>query len=191
MKWLPGQPVTYATERFKIRSLLPADVTDEYVGWWNDPEVQAGFQSPPRNWTAAQAKDHIRIYNNKDNFQLGIFDIMTGKMIGFISVQLDAGKRIAIPVLCIGDKAYWGQRVSIEVAAPLFEFFFDEVGVDKIEGRVKGNNKASFAILKHFKFKNEGCLRKRMKGLDVDYVDLHVWGLLKEEWQARRKKAKA
>ena len=38
--WRPGSPLAFETERFRLRSLAPADITEAYVGWWNDEEIR-------------------------------------------------------------------------------------------------------------------------------------------------------
>lgn len=191
MTWQPGQPISAKTERFIIRSLLPGDINEAYVRWWNDPEIQKGFQSSPKNWGKEDALAHLRQFNNKDKFMLGIFLKENSTLIGYITARLDPEKRVAKPNVCIGDKTYWAKHVATEVTRPFLAFCFNGLGVEKVEGHIMGFSLASIAIFRHFGFKKEGQIRKRVKGAENEYVDLFIFGLLKEEWLAREEKAKA
>ncbi len=67
--WNPSGPLILETERFKLRPLVPADATDDYISWWNDEEIQAGLGKPPRNWDRAQAQRHISSFDNRRRFR--------------------------------------------------------------------------------------------------------------------------
>ena len=54
-------------------------------------------------------------------------------------------------------------------------------GVRRIELRVEADNKRAINFYKKLGFEAEGTLRKYMKReSDVDYVDVHIMGLLLE-----------
>jgi len=58
------------------------------------------------------------------------------------------------------------------------------LGARKAEGRVKGTNPASIALLELSGFRKEGQLRGRAKGAAGEWVDLHIYGLFRDEWLA-------
>jgi len=184
--WRPGQPYNFETECFYIRTLTPDDVNEDYLGWWNDAEIQRGFGFPPRNWTMENALEHVRQFNNRDKFHFGIFIKGSNELIGFYTAFYEPDLGIAIPNICIGNKAYWGKKTGTEVGLAFFDFGFNVLGARKAEGRVKGDNPASIALLKLSGFKKEGQLRGRAKGADGAWVDLHIYGLFREEWLASK-----
>ena len=184
--WQPGQPIRFETERFYIRSLQTRDVNETYLSWWNDPEIQAGFGFPARNWTMQDAIAHVQQFDNRVKFHLGIFVKETNEMIGFYTLFYEPEMRIAVPNICIGDKSQWKQHAATEVGGAFFNFGFNVLGANKAEGRIKGDNPASIAMLEFFGFKKEAQLRQRVKGVNGEFVDLHIYGLLKEEWQASK-----
>ena len=185
--WQPGQPLQIQTERFVMRSLFPQDANEEYLRWWNDAEIQKGFNNQPRNWTVQQAAKHIASFNNQTKFHLGVFPKDTGKLIGFYTLIFDPRQKFASANICLGDKAYWGKKVSTELCRPVMEFSFNILGAEKCGGTVKGFNLASSAIFLGLGFKKEGQLRKHVIGPDGKRTDVFHYGLLKEDWLAQKK----
>lgn len=183
--WRPGQPLKIETERFIVRSLTADDVNEDYVSWWNDPEIQQGFGNPPRGFTIESARQHVVKFNNKNNFHLGIFLKSTGKLIGFYAITVDHRQKISKANLCIGDKSLWSKGTATEIAIAAMKIRFEEMGVEKIEGEIRGDNRASMALYDKLGFKKEGTLRKQGIGPGGKRIDIHLYGLLKREWQER------
>jgi len=183
--WQPGQPLAFETERFVVRSMVPNDVNEDYVNWWNDPEIQKGFGNPPRNFTFERARVHVSKFDNKRNFHLGIFSKETGKLVGFYAFTVDFKQKISKANVCIGDKSLWSKGVASEVAVASMRFRFKTLGAEKIEGEVRGNNKASMRLYDKMGFTREGTLRSQGVGPGKKRIDIHLYGLLKSEWQER------
>ena len=182
IQWQPGEPLRIETKRFYLRSLSPRDAGPVYTSWWNDAEIQKGFDFPPRNWDMKKATNHVRQFNNRDKFHLGIYVKSSDELIGFYTLFVEPAIGIAVPNICIGNKNYWGNHTATEVGEPFLDFIFKVLGANKIEGHLRGANLASIAILKHFGFAKEGQLRQRVAGIRGERADLHIYGLLKEEW---------
>ncbi len=182
--WQPGEPLSIETKRFYVRTFTPDDVNETYLGWWNDAEIQKGFGFPPRNWDLKMATDHVRQFNNRDKFHFGIYLKSNDELIGFYTFFVESDIGIAVPNICIGNKNYWGKHTATEVVTPFFDFIFKVLGANKIEVRIRGANPASIGILKHFGFTKEGQLRQRVEGIGGGRADLHIYGMLKEEWLA-------
>lgn len=183
--WRPGQPVVVETEHYRLRSLTDADATDVYVGWWNDPEIQASLGFPARNWTRAQAAAHIRKFNNRTSFHLGIFPRDRSEPVGFFTIFLES-PQLARTNVVIGDKAFWGRKVVLEVREKAFDFVFETLGVEKIYGQVDARNFPAIFNYKAQGFTREGVLRKHTRAMDGTLHDIIMFGMLREEWRARQ-----
>jgi len=181
--WQPGQPLKLETGRLIIRSLTPDDITEEYVSWWNDPDIQKGFGNPPRGFTLERARQHAAKFNNKTNFHLGIFLKKTGRLVGFYSMTLDLRQKVSTANICIGDKSLWSKGVASEVGRAAIKIRFEDMGIEKLEGQVRDNNQASMKIYEKIGFRKEGTLRRHGFGPGGKRIDIHVFGLLKDEWQ--------
>lgn len=183
MSWQPGQPVNLETERFRLRSLTPEDANDAYVSWWNDPEIQQGFNNPSRNWGRRQAEQNIAKFDNRNRFHLGIFCKKTGEMIGFFTIAVDPRNALSSANICIGDKSYHRKGVAMEISRAMIDFRFRNLGVKKIMGKVMGKNQASLNLYKKLGFELEAVAKQSLQGLSGERTDIYYYGLLKEEWE--------
>ena len=182
--WQPGQLLQVQTERFVLRSLVPADADEVYTSWWNDAEIQQGFNSPPRNWNRERAARHIQQFNNKDKFHLGIYTKDIGQLIGFFAMFVDHAQIVTKTNVCIGNKTYWGQDVVLEVRARMLDFLFNRLAMEKVEGEILGRNLPSIYNYKAQGFTAEGVRRKQIKTFDGGRTEIYHFGLLKQEWIA-------
>jgi len=184
--WQPGTILKLETEHYLLRSLTGEDASEAYISWWNDPDVQASLGFEPRGWDWSHAVRHIQRFDNRRNFHLGIFPKGESLPIGFVSVFIEHGNR-ALTNTVIGNRAYWGRRVVLEVRERIFDFLFDEIGVAKVYGRVESRNFASIFNYKAQGFTCEGVLRQHGLGIDGKRCDTLMFGLLRDEWKSQAK----
>jgi ribosomal-protein-serine acetyltransferase len=121
---------------------------------------------------------------DEDGFQAGIWQ--KGRLIGSVGLHyLDWRVRST-------EIGYWlearsqGQGIMTKVVAVLCEYLFDEYRLRRIEIRCDPANRRSRALPERLGFTEEGVLRQVCWGTHGPY-DHVVYGLLAEEWQARRK----
>jgi len=184
--WRPGDPLVLETENYSLRSLSPVDATPEYISWWNDAEIQGGRGLGPRKWGRQEAERHIRQFNNRQSFHLGIFPHDENGSIGTITFDLK-GHKLAKTGIVIGNKHYWGKKVPLEVRARVFDFLFMEMGMEKIAGAVMARNFSAVFNYKAQGFTCEGVLRKQLIGPDGEREDYLIFGLLRDEWMDQKK----
>jgi ribosomal-protein-alanine N-acetyltransferase len=182
--WQPGMPLQLKTERFHLRSLVPEDADDTYTSWWNDEEIQRGFNSPARNWDTERAAKHIRQFNNKNRFHLGIFPKDTNQLIGFFAMLVNYRPRVAKTNVLLGNRDYWGKGVVLEVRARLLEFLFERLQMEKVAGEILGRNLSSIYNYKAMGFRAEGVQRSHILAVSGGRADVYHFGMLREEWKA-------
>lgn len=188
-RWTPGVSLATETERFNIESLNPDSVNDSYLGWWNDPKVQDGLNMPPRGWSMTEAKRHVRKFDNRTSWHLGITDKASGRLIGFFALFWMPQVRIARSNIVIGEQDFWGKRVVTEVRHHMMSFIFEELNAVKLKGEIMGRNLPSIFNYQEQGFTNEGVLRAELIKYDGSgRVDKYLFGLLKTEWLAKQKK---
>ena len=77
------------------------------------------------------------------------------------------------------DKTKVRPKETIVMFNGIFEFLFDQLGVARVTGLLRGKNEDARRINERFGFRLEGIMRKAF--LDDD---LHVYGFLAEEYRA-------
>lgn len=187
--WTPGLPVALETGRFFIRSLGRLDVDERFLGWLKDPEVMETLNNPATGMTAEQLTRYIERFDNKAAFLLGVYCKETLLLVGFYAVTCDLPNRLAQTSVAIGDKSYWGKKVVLESRAAIIDFLFEEAGIEKVWGMPFARNFPSVFNYRAQGFRCEGILVKHRLGLKGERIDQCVFGILKEEWQARKRPA--
>lgn len=83
------------------------------------------------------------------------------------------------------DRALWGQGLVTEAMTALLDFAFDTVGLHRVFGDCDPRNAASARVLEKLGFTREAHLRQNwwLKG---EWCDSLIYGLLEDEWRARR-----
>jgi ribosomal-protein-serine acetyltransferase len=83
------------------------------------------------------------------------------------------------------EAAQQGKGVITRCCATLLDYLFDEMGLHRVEIRCGAGNTRSCAIPERLGFTREGVARQG-EWVNDRWVDLVVWGMLEEEWRARR-----
>lgn len=152
------------TDRLLLRPFVIEDAEVMYRNWANDPEVTKFLTWPPHESvqvTKDLLADWISQYCNNDFYHWTIVLKEEGEEpVGSISVVLkeDEIKMVHIGY-CIG-KRWWRQGITSEALARLVKFFFEEVGVNRIELKHDVNNPNSGKVMKKCGLQFEGTHRE-------------------------------
>lgn len=191
MVWVPGQPLRLETENYIIRSLTPNDITEDYVSWWSDAEVMEGVARPLKPLPKQHHQQRVaKQFDNRKSFHLGVYDKKIDLLVGFITIFANPFHRTATTNTIIGNRAYWGRGLVLECRGAVIDFIFNELRIDKLSGKPIARNAPSIFNYKAQGFKTEGLLRKEWRYEDGRRVDVAVFGLFKDEWEAHKAKQK-
>src|SRR5690349_16374628 len=104
------------TERLELRELETGDVSPEYVGWLNDPEVSRYLETRHSRQDEANVTRFVeRVRDSEDEFLFGIFLRDSGRHIGNIKVgPIREHHSLADVSLLIGARDCWGQGYAAE-----------------------------------------------------------------------------
>lgn len=177
------------TERLILRPFVVEDAEIMYKNWASDPEVTKFMTWPPHESvqvTRSLLEDWISQYNNKEFYHWTIILKESGdEPIGSISVvsKDDAIQMVHIGY-CIGRK-WWKQGITSSALAALIQFFFEEVGVNRIELKHDTNNPNSGRVMMKCGLKYEGT--HRAAGLNnLGICDSAVYGILAKDYFAAK-----
>lgn len=190
MVWHPGQILETETKRFVLRSLTPAEVTPEYIAWWNDEELQAGFGTQSRGWGRAEVLNNLKRFDNYKAFHLGIFQKPDKRLVGFFTINMDHTHKVSTANFLLGERSLWGTGVLLEIKVHLMDFMFNTLGAEKLETKIYGRNLRSIFSSKALGFASEGILKKHRAQKPPDQQDVYLFGLTKDEWLALKKEGK-
>lgn len=175
------------TERLVLRRFTVEDAESMYHNWASDEEVTKYLTWPAHNSLeiTENTVDHwVSQYTQEDFYHWAIVPKELGQPIGTIGAvnQNNAIGMVHIGY-CIG-KDWWGQGYMSEALNCLIEFFFEEVGVNRIESRFDPRNPGSGKVMEKCGLQYEGISRQSDQN-NQGICDAAHYALLVEDYVAK------
>lgn len=145
--------------RIALRQLQKADVTQDYVGWMNDPEINRYLESRHDTLTLADCQKFVED-RLADAWLFGIFVKDGGRHVG--NIKLGSINRLyqrGDVGYLIGDRSCWGQGIATEAVGLVTRFGFGQLGLHRIEAGCYADNLASLRVLMKSGYTVEGFMR--------------------------------
>jgi ribosomal-protein-alanine N-acetyltransferase len=128
--------VTLETERLILRRFTLDDAEAMFRNWCNDPDVTKWLMWEPHasvDVTHEILDRWVAAYENADNYQWAIVPRDLNEPIGDIAVVKSDDRYKMVHIgYCIG-KPWWRKGYMSEALARLVRFFFEDVGVNRVE----------------------------------------------------------
>jgi len=156
-----------------IRELLPSDVTEEYVSWLNDPEINKYLECRYMTHTIESTIKYVEnMYNSKDNILFGIFH--KDKHIGNVKLGdiHHVYKRCFHSVFL--SKEYWGSGAVLIAGILAEEFAFKKLCLHKIYSGIYATNKAAMAASMRMGWKKVGIYKDHAVDANGNYIDWYI-----------------
>ena len=168
-------PVIYG-ERIYLRRLTEDDVSEAYVRWINDPDINQYLESRFYEQTIESTKAFIRSVTNDNNYQFGIFIKETDQHIGNIKIgSINHFHKYADIGFLIGEKEYWGKGIASEAIKLATDFAFNTLGLHKLWGGAYAPNVGSMKAFLKNEYVEEGVKKSQYLCNGV-YVDDIMFG---------------
>ncbi|MFA9376009.1 MAG: GNAT family N-acetyltransferase [Lachnotalea sp.] len=142
---------TLETKRLILRRFTMEDTNAMYKNWASDPEVTKYLTWPHHETVEVShtvLTDWTGLYSKDDYYQWAIvIKENLDEPIGSIAVVHKDDEIEMVHIgYCIG-KRWWKQGITTEAFAALIKFFFEEVGVNRIESRHDPKNPNSGKVM--------------------------------------------
>lgn len=173
---------TIETERLILRKFRMSDDKDMFKNWANDDRVTKYLTWPTHaNIDASRSILDMwtKDYENPKNYQWCIELKSTHEAIGSIgAVNYNENVESVEIGYCIGYN-YWNKGITSEALKALINFFFNEVGVNRIESRHDSLNPNSGKVMLKCGLKYEGTRIKADRN-NTGICDMVMYGMIKE-----------
>jgi diamine N-acetyltransferase len=164
-----------------LQPLNAEDVTDEYIGWFNDPET---FRYLGTKF--GQTRSSIRKYIEQlsaPNILCRILEKSSSIHIGNISLhEFDPINRRMELGIVIGVPEARGKGFGREACGLMAAFGFDHLNLHKITAGTVVDNVGMTRVFESLGFKIEGTLAEHYY-LEGRFHDVHRFGLLREHFR--------
>jgi RimJ/RimL family protein N-acetyltransferase len=179
-----GRPIVRG-ENVYLRAPERADIPT-FVRWFNDAEVLRDLAMFAPMSEAAEASwfDRMLAAQGKTDYHFVICLLADDRPIGTIGLHgIDFTNGNAEFGIAIGEKAEWDKGYGTDALRAICDFGFGELRLERIGLLVyDGNDRARRSYVKAG-FSHEGTMR-RAHFARGEHHDVHVMGLLRDEWAA-------
>lgn len=172
------------TERLILRRLTLDDVDAAFTNWVTDEEVTKYLRWKPhknKDETREIFNSWIDEYRNLEYYQWVVELKEIGEPIGTIGVVSLDNKTEMVHIGYALGRAWWANGIMTEALTRLIEFFFEEVGVNRIESMFDPENIGSGKVMEKVGMEYEGTLRKADWN-NQGIVDAKYYAILAEDY---------
>ncbi len=172
------------TERLILRRFVSEDADAMYKNWTADKEVTKYLTWPSHSSPDVSrfvVEEWVKSYSDDKYYQWAIVFKENGEEpIGSISaVHMDEDIAMVHIGYCIG-RTWWHKGIMSEAMKAVMDFFFEEVGVNRIEARHDPRNPNSGKVMEKCGMKYEGTMRSADRN-NQGICDACYYALLKSE----------
>ncbi len=157
--------VTIDSDRLLFRVLNKQDVSERYVGWLSDPEINQYLETPRYVTQTKDLCEKFVLDMKKDpaSYLFGIFDKMTMEHLGNIKLGfINTYHQRAQLSLFIGEKSCWGKGYGSESIKCITQWGFDTLKLERIEAGCYDNNIGSLRAFLKVGYSVEGYFREKV-----------------------------
>jgi len=174
-------------EKIYLRPLRQEDLSERYLGWLNDPEVNKYMESGIFPYTKDRLERfYEQVTTSKDQIMVAIIDKETDQHIGNVKLgPIDWSNRRATFGIMIGDKRFWGRGICVEVTRLMVEYAFFRLDLRRIDLGVYAEHDAAVSCYEKVGFRVEGRFRQDLFH-EGKYKDKLWMGLLRSEYTRKQ-----
>lgn len=173
----------FETQRVYLRK-LSLDDADDYFSFVSNPLV-AVHTIWDYHKTILDSINFLKTIQNKyeaqQAFHWGVVVKSTNKLIGrtgFISFDNEHRKSEIGFAL---SYEYWGQGIITEASRPIIQYGFEELELNRIEGRCNSDNIGSERVMQKLGMTFEGVLREQLN-IKGKFKDQKIYSILRKEF---------
>ena len=177
------QMASFNSHKLSYRLLTVDDVSSQYVGWLNDPDVNRYLELGE----APVELDDVRRFiksaeGDPDVFLFGIFEKTNNFHIGNIKFHYESArhKRGNIGLL-IGEKHFWGMGLATEAICSIADYCFEFTDVEKLYAGAFSSNQASIKAFQKAGFSLDGVSRLHVLNGGIREDSVHLC-LFRQNW---------
>lgn len=173
---------TLETARLKLRPYTAADIP-ELLPLVGAREVAATTLRIAHPYTEQDARAFLELAQDPDKIWLAITLRSGGHQVGGIGLRVDQQHQHAELGYWLGTD-HWGYGFATEAAREMLRYGFKDLKLHRIFASHFGHNPASGRVLQKIGMRYEGCQRQHLRKWD-QFVDSELYGIVRQDWEAR------
>lgn len=169
------KPIHMETARMRIRDFSPEDAAalQEILG---DGEVMK-YCEPA--YDLAKTRNFLQSFCIGQRGAVAAVHKESGRLIGYILCR--EGEEGVYEMGWFFHREFWGQGYVFEACRAVMDYAFREWNAHKVFAETIDAAK-SLGLMKKLGMRPEGIQRKQVRDCDGNWADLHLYGVISEEW---------
>jgi RimJ/RimL family protein N-acetyltransferase len=185
----PKRKVRLDCGKYLVRSVTPDDASERWASWMTDPEASAMLNAPAQVMKKSDIVAYIAGFDQRSRLLLGIFEKATGKLLGFLRIDIDHGSGRFLVSMLIGEPEYRNRGVTNDITVPFRDYFFETLGLTTMLATALSHNRPII----HYLLKSGWVLDQRLarhvkSQADGTMLDLCFFSLTRDAWRDWKKK---
>ncbi|MDF2699047.1 MAG: GCN5-related N-acetyltransferase [Haloplasmataceae bacterium] len=166
--------------KFVVREIIPEDLNILFK-FVSDPEI-AYYTDFNRDITLDVFKERYEFYFSEHD-DLKIFSIVLDNIVvGKMEIGYDLENKTGLFEIIIGNKQLWGSGISKKALTVLFNYAFNNLGLNRLSCEVYLFNERSINLMKKMNMQIDGILREAQM-IENQFVDICIFSILRKEFE--------
>ena len=163
-------------------------ISNDYIGWLNDPEVCRYNRHGNARYTRAKAIAYLTsIQEDPNKVVFAILDKKTRAYLGNIGLYVERSDRSAEIAILLGAKKCWGRGIGTEAVRLVSQYAFGKLRLHRLCMGMMAENQGMVRIACKLGFRREGVLKDAMIKNGC-FKDVTLWGKINRK-DSRKKDA--
>ncbi|MQF70519.1 GNAT family N-acetyltransferase [SAR202 cluster bacterium AD-812-D07_MRT_10900m] len=167
-------------DQVALSPLVPDDVTEQYVSWLNDPQVnrflEARHAAPH---TVQSTRKFVESCIQAGRIHWGIF--VDNEHVGTVTATVDWHNKRAEVSNVVGVARFRGSQVAKLSLGGALDYMFGELNLNRVDAGVYANHIGGISLLASLGFRQEAVITQRFV-FGSGYVDGLLFGMLNDSW---------
>ena len=166
-------------EKVILKSFAASDITSEYVGWLNDPDVVKYSNQRFYQHTPASCEKYFASFVGTDNLFLKIERKIDGLFLGTMTAYISKPHQTVDIGVMVGRRSVWGAGIGLDAWNTLIEWFFRQESIRKVTAGTLQSNAAMIKLMMRSGFILE-AVRPKQELLDGIPQDVLYYGRFRD-----------
>lgn len=155
-----------------LRMFAKDDITEQYIRWLNDKEVVKYSNQRFINHTAESCINFYDSFNGSQSLFVAIEDVLSGDMIGTLTIHCNEYHDTADVGIMLGDKTTWGKGYAKQAWCLVVNLLSDVINIRKVTAGTLECNLAMIGLMKASNMKPDGTrtAQELVDGQSMDIV---------------------
>jgi RimJ/RimL family protein N-acetyltransferase len=152
----------------------------------NDPEIVATLVEFSKGYTKNDLLDWVERQRKNMADLIWVIADAADNCIGHCGLyQINSITGVAELAICMGSSAHRGSRTGLEIMKAVVNYAFGQMNLRKLRNDIPGTDEKSMNALKTLGFREE-CVLREQEYRNGQFVDVHVFGLFRRDWNPDR-----